>query len=245
MRNFKLTIEYDGTNYFGWQIQKASQKISTVQGSIEKAIEHVFGHKIPLIASGRTDTGVHALGQIANFKIETRLTLQQIQKALGVYLPKDILIKKVTEVPLEFHARYGAKQKWYRYTILTSGLPSVFHRHYAFYYPYHLNLIQMKKTARLLKGKHDFSKVVRGRKNNSIREIYKLNIKKDGKFVYVDVIGSGFLYKMVRRLVGMLIDAGRDKISLKDIRGILSGNKSNISIQTVPANGLCLMRVNY
>lgn len=245
MRNFKLTIEYDGTGYFGWQIQKPSQKISTVQGSIEESLKRVFGRRIPLIASGRTDTGVHALGQVANFKTETRLTLQEIQKALNVYLPKDIFIKKVEEVSLGFHARYGAKQKWYRYTILTANLPSVFQRYYAFYYPYPLNLIVMKKTAGLLKGKHDFSKIVKGRKNSSIREIYKLNIKKDGEFVYIDVIGNGFLYKMVRRLVGMLIDAGRNKISLGDVKGILSGNKSNISIQTVPANGLCLIRVNY
>lgn len=245
MKNIRLTIEYDGTSYFGWQIQKNKRKSPTIQGAIEIAIKRVFGHRIPLIASGRTDTGVHALGQIANFKVNTRLTQLEIQKALNRYLPEDILIKEVSEVPIEFHARYKARRKWYRYTILTSDLSSVFHRYCVFHYPYLLDLTLMKKASKLLKGKHDFSRIGCGREKGKVREIYSLDVKRDGNFIYIDVIGNGFLYKMVRRLVGILIDVGRGKISLEDVRRILSGDNSHFSVQTAPANGLTLMKVEY
>lgn len=246
MKNFKLTIEYDGTNYFGWQRQDGAKNVPTVQATIEKAIQRVFKSKISLIGAGRTDTGVHALGQVANFKVNTRLGSTEVQKAVNAYLPCDIFIKKVSFVPPEFHSRYSAKCKWYRYSLFTKSQHSVFDRFYVTRYPYRLNFSLMKKAAKMLKDKHDFSGIVRSKDTkNKVREIYKLSISKKDNFVFINVVGNGFLYKMVRRLVGILIDVGRNKLSLEDVNSLVSGNKSHLSIQTAPANGLMLVEVMY
>lgn len=245
MKNFKLTIEYDGTNYFGWQRQGSSKKFPTVQGAIEKCMRRIFKKNVSLIGSGRTDTGVHAQGQVANFKVDTRLTSLEIQKALNAYLPDDILIKEVVNVSSLFHARYGVKNKWYRYTILNSNLPSVLQRNYILNYPYNLDISIMKKASKYFRGKHDFSKIGCIRYKNSVREIYNLEVNKKGRFIYIDVTGNGFLYKMVRRIVGMLIDVGRGKIDILDIKKIFSNSNFNYSVQTVKACGLCLMKVEY
>lgn len=210
MRNFKLTIEYDGTNYFGWQRQADDKRLPTIQGALEKAVQRLFGKKVPIVGSGRTDTGVHALGQVASFKVGTDIPAKNILRALNTYLPEDILVKDIKEVPLSFNARFNAKKKWYRYTIIQGH--SVFNRHYSAYCPYRLNLGLMKEAGKKME--------------------YKLKISKNGEFIHIDVIGKGFLYKMVRRIVGILIDVGR-------------GKKISSQIQIAPAKGLMLMRVYY
>lgn len=209
MRNFKLTIEYDGTNYFGWQRQADDKRFPTVQGAMEKALQRLFGKKISIVASGRTDTGVHALGQVASFKVDTEIPSKNILRALNTYLPGDILVKDIEEVPLSFNARFNAKKKWYRYTIIQVN--SVLDRHYSAYCPYRLNLRLMRQAGKKME--------------------YKVNISKNGKFIYIDVIGKGFLYKMVRKIAGSLIDAGR--------------GKKGANIQTAPAKGLTLIKVYY
>lgn len=214
MKNFKLTIEYDGTNYFGWQRQKDNKRFPTVQGILENALQKLFNKKIRVIGSGRTDAGVHALGQVASFKIDTDIPPDNLLRAINSYLPEDIRIKKIEEVPLCFHPRFDAKKKWYRYTITST--PTVFNRYYAVYFPYKLDLALMRKAINRFKG-------------------YSISIKKNGEFIYIDIIGKGFLYKMVRRIVGVLVDAGRGKI--------VSGG--TIMCQTAPARGLMLMKVYY
>lgn len=207
MRNFKLTIEYDGTNYLGWQRQTNGD---TIQGKLENALQRLFNRKVSLAGSGRTDSGVHALGQVASFKTETDIPLKNILRALNTYLPEDIFIKDIKEVPLSFHARFSVKKKWYRYTIIRRH--SVFNRYYAVYYPYKLDIRLMKRAGRTLK--------------------HTINISSNGDFIYIDVIGRGFLYKMVRKITGMLLNTGRGK----EI-----GQKG----KTAPAKGLTLMKVYY
>ena len=245
MQNFKIVLEYDGTHYYGWQIQKDSQKLPTVQGCLTGALKKLFGKEIVVTGAGRTDTRVHALGQTACFKVDTELEARNIFAGLNRYLPCDIRIKDVTEVSLDFHPIYSAKRKHYRYIIEHSKMPSVFNRFYTTSYAYDLNIQLMKRAAKLLKGKHDFSGVVKGPAKNKVRIIYKMSIVKKGNLIQIDVIGNGFLYKMVRRLVGVLSDVGRGKLKLTDVKHILAGNKNNIEIQTAPAQGLMLMQVDY
>lgn len=210
MRNFKLTIEYDGTNYFGWQRQADDKRLPTIQGALEKTLKRLFNKKVSVTGSGRTDTGVHALGQVASFKVKTDIPAKNILRALNTYLPEDILVKDIKEVPLSFNARFNAKRKWYRYTIIQGH--SVFDRHYSAYCPYRLDLRLMRQAGKKME--------------------HKINISKNGKFIHIDVIGKGFLYKMVRRIAGILINVGR-------------GKKIGPQIQTAPARGLMLMKVYY
>lgn len=227
MRNFKITIEYDGTNYFGWQRQADIKNLPTVQGALEKAIQRLFGKKVSIVGSGRTDTGVHALGQAASFKVNTDIPAKNILRALNTYLPEDILVKDIKEVLLSFNARFNAKKKWYRYTILDKL--STFNRYYAVYYPYKFDIRLMKRAGRVMEG----------------RRVYKINISNNREFIYIDVIGKGFLYKMVRRIAGILTDVGRKKINIEDVKQLVSGKRIDREIQTAPAKGLMLMRVYY
>lgn len=255
MRNFKITIEYDGTSYYGWQRQNDEKKMVTVQGVLEKALQRIFNKKISVTASGRTDTGVHAFGQAASFKVNsaparrggvnTKIPLQNILRALNTYLPEDIVVKEIKDAPLSFSARFSAKKKWYRYNILNDRLPSVFNRYYMVHYPYKLNVALMKQAGRIIKGRHDFSAIVLGDAKGKIKEVYKLGIKKEGEFIYIDIVGNSFLYKMVRRIVGILIGVGRGKINIEDVKKLISGKKIDSEIQTAPAKGLALMRVYY
>lgn len=233
MKNFKFTIEYDGTNYFGWQRQSDNKKFPTIQGTLEKALQKIFNKRITVTASGRTDTGVHALGQVGSFKVSTKIPASNILRALNTYLPEDIVVKDIKQVPLSFNPRFNAKKKWYRYTILHRS--SVFNRHYAVYYPYEINLRLMRQAGRIMKGRHKMF----------MRKIHKVDLKKNGEFIYIDIIGEGFLYKMVRRIVGILIDVGRGKIKMEDVDRLISGYKIGSEIQTAPARGLMLMKVYY
>lgn len=245
MRNFKITIEYDGTNYFGWQRQNNEKRLPSVQGALEKVLEKIFCKKVSVIASGRTDTGVHALGQFASFKVDTNIPASNILRALNTYLPDSIVVKELKEVPLSFNARFNAKRKWYRYSIKTSKLPSVFSRHYAVYYPYKLNIRLMKEAGRIIGGRHNFSAIFSRWDKRKMREIKKIDIKNSKEFIYIDIVGNGFLYKMVRRIAGVLVDVGRKKINIEDVKRLISGKKIESEAQTAPARGLCLMKVWY
>ena len=231
MRNFKLILEYDGTGFCGWQTQ--SKGLRTIQNHLEENLEKIFKKKIHCQASGRTDSGVHALGQVAHFKADTGIKPSLIHKALNTFLDRDLSVVKVQEVPLDFHAQKSVKNKTYRYSILNRSYPSALWRDRAYFYPYKLNLSAMRKLAQKLKGTHDFkpyqSASSRSRIKNTVRTIKKLDIVKEGDLIHISITANGFLYKMVRNITGALIATG-------------SGLPRP---RTAPSHGLCLMSVRY
>ncbi|MCM8792253.1 MAG: tRNA pseudouridine(38-40) synthase TruA [Candidatus Omnitrophica bacterium] len=243
LRNIKLTIEYNGTHYHGWQTQLP--KLRTIQRTIEDKLKKILNEKIALIGSGRTDAGVHALAQIANFKTASSISLTKLQYALNSLLPPDIVIKKVEEVDLGFHSRFSAKSKVYRYIILNRSYPSAFLKDRVYFYPYPLDINLMRKAAILLKGKHDFrcfqlkDKIER----DSIRTIKDIRIKKRGSFIYIEIEADGFLYGMARSIVGTLIEIGKGKAI--DTKRLLKMKDRSLGGPTVPASGLYLVKIKY
>lgn len=255
IRNIKLILEYDGTNFHGWQIQEKNRR--TIQGEIEKALKKIFKRPIRLIGSGRTDSGVHAVGQIANFKLplgvqnfELLRDHSKILKALNANLPEDIAIIDAVEARPDFHAQFDAKRKLYRYTILNGTDRSAVLRDFCYFYPYRLNLALMRREAKVLLGQHNFKSfqaadpAVKGEKS-TIRTITKLSIKKTGDFILIDIEANGFLYKMVRNIIGTLLDIGRGRLKERSMKKILKQKNRALAGTTAPAKGLCLVKVNY
>ena len=248
LRNFKLTIEYDGATFNGWQRQGQGER--TVQGELEKTLGRIFKtDHITTIASGRTDSGVHAQGQVVSVKADTRMKVGDIHKALNAWLPKDIAVSQIKEVGLDFHAQYSVKDKTYRYMILNREHPSVVLRQRALFYPHQLNVPAMRKAAKILVGKHDFKSfqafdALRADKG-TVRTIKKLSIKKEGDCLHIEVTADGFLYKMVRNIVGTLLAAGRGQISLQAMKDILKAKNRSKAANTAAAHGLVLIRVRY
>ena len=243
MNNIKLVIEYDGTNYAGWQQQK---KEKTVQETLKIAIEKVVNEKITLRGAGRTDAGVHALGQVANFKTKSTIPTRKLVQAINFYLPKDIVVKSIKKVSEKFHSQYSAKSKIYRYTILNNNIGSAINRNSCYHYNGDLNIEKMQKASKTLIGRHDFSvfKSKSDNKNN-IRTIKRLEIKKKGKYLLFTIEADGFLYKMVRSIVGTLLGVGREKMTIKEFKRVLKSRSRPLAGATVPARGLCLLRVKY
>lgn len=250
MRNIKLTIEYDGKNYAGWQCQKSKNpksKIKTVQETMDRAIQRILQDKIRIIGSGRTDAGVHAQAQIANFKTDSSMPLEKLQKALNAVLPDDIAITKVKEAGLDFHSRFSAKSKAYRYTILNRASRPALLKDTVYFLPYPLNLKLMQKEAKALLGRHNFQSFqAHNRKGkDSIRTIKNLKISRNRDFIYIDIEADGFLYNMVRNIAGTLIEIGRGKFPEGSLRNILESRNRRLAGPTVPARGLSLIKVNY
>jgi len=258
MRNIKLTIEYEGTNYGGWQkqrVKKGNGSINTIQETIEQVLERVLREKVNLIGSGRTDSGVHALGQVANFKTSSPLGLKSLQNALNSLLPRDIMVREVEEVEEGFNACYWAKSKVYCYTILNEEFLSPFLARYTYFYPYPLNLRLMDREARCLLGKNDlrsFCASGSGAKT-TIRTIKSISVQKldtppypffpKSRLVVIRIEADGFLYKMVRNIAGTLIEISRGKI--KGMEEVLKAKDRRKAGPTIPAHGLCLLKVNY
>ena len=244
MRNIKLTISYDGTNYAGWQFQKNAP---TIQDVIQCALKKITGKKTILIASGRTDAGVHAEAQIANFRTHSKIPLEKLQMALNSALPKDIVITAAEEAPVRFNSQHDAKAKLYRYAIYNSNFIDPFLRCYAAKVFYKLNIDSMKKAARFLEGRHDFRsfQTTDGEEKDSIRRIYHIKVEKTGNIVYIYMKADGFLYNMVRNIAGILVEAGRGKIQPPDVKKILSKKDRRHCGPTMPAKGLCLIKVSY
>lgn len=246
MRNIKLTIEYDGTNYQGWQRQKNTRR--TIQEIIEKTLEQILQERIWLIGSGRTDAGVHAQGQIANFRTTNReMPLKKLKQALNSLLPQDIVITKARAVDLRFHARFDAKSKVYRYTILNRKYPTALWRNFAYFVPYGLDFSRMRKAAKLLIGRHDFRcfQAADKKARDSIRTIEKIKIRKVEDFIYIDIQADGFLYKMVRNIIGTLIEVDRKNQPALNIQEILRSRDRKLAGPTVSGRGLCLLKVKY
>jgi tRNA pseudouridine38-40 synthase len=251
MRNIRLTIEYDGTNYRGWQIQqKRPQTIKeekTIQGIIERALSQILQEEIRLIGASRTDAGVHAKWQVANFKTESDLSYHSFQKSLNSILPKDIIIKEIKWTRSNFHARFDASLKTYRYQILNQGHDSAFTRLYHHYIPYKLDHRLMAGEASILVGRHDFKsfQAADKKEKNSIRTIKRLSVKKYQNLINIDVEADGFLYNMIRNIVGTLIEIGRGKFPPGSMKKILKAKNRQIAGPTAPAQGLCLRHVRY
>ena len=246
MRNLKLILEYDGSAFFGFQRQPDHP---TVQEALESALSKLFQKKIKIsAASGRTDTGVHAEGQVVNFKIKSKLALLQIQKALNGMLPKEIAVKKIEEVSQDFHARYSVRSKTYEYQIWNDSVRSPLHRHQTYFFSTPLNISRMRKAAKLIEGRHDFRSfctnggVVR---ENTIRTIRRLKILKEDALIKIQIEADGFLYHMVRNIVGSLLEVGGKKMSLEDFKKILEARDRRQAGAMVPASGLTLTKVDY
>ncbi|MFC1510638.1 tRNA pseudouridine(38-40) synthase TruA [Candidatus Omnitrophota bacterium] len=251
MQNIKLTIEYDGTRFQGWQSQNKGQR--TVQDEIEGALKKICKEKIRLIGSGRTDSGVHALAQVANFKTKSKRPAKEYINALNGNLPKDISIINAESVPLSFHAQYTAKKKTYRYSILYRPTRSALQHRFSFHISTQLNVALMRKEAKTLIGRKDFasfqtSDPVRkraGKQENTIRHITALNIKKHGDVIAIDITANGFLYKMVRNIVGTLLEIGSGKKPKGSMQTILKNKNRTMAGQTAKACGLMLLKVIY
>ncbi len=275
MRNLKLTLAYDGTNYVGWQIQSNGRAIQEV---MERCLSRLTGEETKLLAAGRTDSGVHALGQVCSFRTNTRIPCHGLRNALQDILPEDILVREVEEVPLDFHATFSARCKHYRYVIFNSKLPNPLVRHYAYHYHVALDFEVMHAAAQELLGTHDFRcfETKWPNKATSVRTILHAAVTRQtgwpvftypaptdsqpyvsprarsvladpvgGEFLWIDLVADGFLYNMVRTIVGTLIRVGRGYWEPADIRRIINQQDRTLAGETVPANGLYLVSATY
>lgn len=244
-RNFKLTIEYDGSAYHGWQRQPNGPSI---QSAIENAIRRMTHQTITLIGSGRTDAGVHALGQVANFKCDTRIEPDAFQKGLNSILADDIVIQACIEVPIEFHSRFDVKSKRYHYHILNQPLPKAVGRHYNWWIRRQLDLKAMREAAHHLLGRHDF-KAFEGAgspRSHTIRHIMLADLTdQPNGIIQFGVEADGFLRYMVRNIVGTLVAVGRGDIDASQFKTILLSKDRNKAAATAPAHGLFLVKVSY
>ena len=245
MRTIKLLIEYDGTNYQGWQVQPQGP---TIQGMIEEKLALLTGEIIHLIGSGRTDAGVHAFGQVAHFKTKSQMEVHSIQRALNSLLPPDIVIQRAEEVEEDFHARKQSKSKVYEYRILNRNIRSPFHRGYAWHISQELDFEEMKKTTQRLVGEHDFSsfRSVGSPTRTAIRKVIRAEWKRgrDGIILF-EIEANGFLKQMVRAIVGTLVEVGQGKISSEEFQRILDSKDRKRAGPTAPAHGLVLKEVKY
>lgn len=243
MRNIMLTIEYEGTNYGGWQKQKNNLSIQSV---IENAILGITKEKVDLTASGRTDSGVHALGQVANFKTSCNIPIEKFAGAINSKLPKDISIVEAKEVPIDFHSRYSAKRKRYKYVILDSKYKRPIYRNFSYNINYNLDFAKMQKEAKHLIGEHDFICFMSSGSSvkSTIRTIYDVSIEKKEDLIILEIEGNGFLYNMVRIIIGTLIDISRGKIN-SSLEEIINSKDRNKAGHTAPSNGLFLKKVYY
>ncbi|MCK4909565.1 MAG: tRNA pseudouridine(38-40) synthase TruA [Planctomycetes bacterium] len=245
-RNIKLLIEYEGTHYCGWQSQDGRQ--ITVQETISQALKKITGQKTTLYGASRTDSGVHALGQVATFFTTSRLPPERFLFAINSYLPDDIVIKEVKDVRIGFKPQTQAKRKTYIYTIINGRVPSALRRNLIhFIVKPRLNVNRMRQAARYLVGRHDFRAfATKGHlKENCVRKIYSLAVSREKNEVKFEVVGNGFLYNMVRAIVGTLLLVGQGKMTPKNVKKILDSHDRKQAGPTAPAKGLCLIKIEY
>lgn len=244
MRNIKITIEYDGKKFGGWQ--KQPNKLN-IQGEIEKAIGEITGEEIEINASGRTDAGVHSLGQVANFKTNSKIEIEKFPIAINSKLKQSIRIIEAEEVEESFHARYSCKGKKYRYIINNSKYGSAIYRDLEYHMPIKLDIEAMQKGIKYFEGEHDFKgfKASGTSSKSSVRTIYKANIIKEGDRIIIELEGNGFLYNMVRIISGTIVDVGLGKIKPEEIPEIIDSKDRIRAGKTLPPQGLYLVEVYY
>lgn len=242
--NYKMTISYDGTHYRGWQRLKNDEK--SIQFKIEKVLSELYKSEIMIIGSGRTDAGVHAVCQIANFHAENTYTTEEIYKYVNNYLPEDIAVNNIEIMDEQFHSRFNVSEKHYQYKIWNGIHSSVFERKNSYWVKDSLNIDKMKEAAKLLIGKHNFLGFSsKSKKKNAIKDIYNISISSEGAMISIDIYGEGFLYNMVRIIVGTLIEIGQSKKDIDVIQRIFSSGIREEAGFTVPGKGLCLVNVTY
>jgi tRNA pseudouridine38-40 synthase len=243
-RNIRLIICYDGTRYKGWQRLPGTE--NTIQGKLEQTLTRLLGEPVEISGSGRTDAGAHAEAQAANFHCESKMPCDEILSGLRRYLPEDIGIDSCEETSERFHARLNCKSKTYRYRIWNSEKPCVFQRRFVYVMPEKLNVEQMQFAAQHLLGEHDFSAFCANKnmKKSTVRRIDNIQITRDGEELVLTFTGNGFLYNMVRILVGTLLEVGRGERKAGSIPALF-GAKREEAGYLVPAQGLCLMEVTY
>jgi len=267
LRNIKLIIEYDGTNYHGWQTQA---NVSSIQSTINVAVKKITGENIVLIAAGRTDAGVHAMGQTANFHTETKMPADILPLAINGGLPQDIVVKSAEDVSLDFNARKHAVSREYMYIINNSGFRTAVARLYSYHVPLHLDIDSMRKGAEYFKGVHDFSGFmgsgqIRGNKkkvgngrllivdgsrnapglSGTHKNIMKLDIERKDDFIYITIKGNSFLIHMVRYMTSALIEIGKGRMKPEKIKSYLEPSHEKWTHSRAPAKGLFLMKVDY
>lgn len=248
MRNIKVVLAYDGTDFSGWQVQPS---VATIQGTLAWAIGRVTGEKVLPQGSGRTDAGVHALGQVATFALESSIPAENLGKALSDILPASIRVLEAVEVPLQFHARKSARAKTYRYRMYRGAVCPPFLARYVWHHPYPLSEDAMKQAAALLVGEHDFASFAamdpeRGEEEASnVREVFCSSWEREGEELIFTIRGSGFLHHMVRNLVGTFVLVGKGTLRPSDMTRILVARNRSAAGATAPANGLYLVGVEY
>ena len=260
MRHLKLIVEYDGTLFSGWARQPGKR---TVQGCLESALSEVTGERVRVGSASRTDAGVHAEGQVVSFKTESKIPVLKLSEVLVPELPEDILVRSAEEVGADFDARRSARCKVYSYMIVNGARANPVARRYVWCVPGHLDIRAMKKAAAGLVGRKDFTSFAltdkRRKLGDPFREIFSIRVRSGklseffgrlgencgGKAIRLEFRGDGFLYKMVRSLVGTMVDVGRGRLGAADIRSILASRKRSAAGRTAPAKGLTLVRVEY
>lgn len=245
MRNFKFILQYEGSRYQGWQKQESTE--NTIQGKLEKLLSLMCGEKVEVQGSGRTDAGVHALGQVANAHMNTNKTAEEIRDYMNAYLPEDIGVLQVEEVPERFHSRLNAKGKTYCYQIINGKVPQVFLRRYAHVVEEPLDVEAMKKAAGYFVGTHDFKAFTSAKKGkkSTVRTITDISFETEGSVIKIVYSGDGFLYHMVRILTGTLLEAGMGKRTAENAADVLAGQDRSKAGALVPAKGLTLVEVRY
>lgn len=245
IQNFKLHIQYDGSRYNGWQNQKNTQ--NTIQTKLETVLSRMVDAPVQLSASGRTDAGVHARGQVANFKADTTMTCEQVLSYLNQYLPQDIAVTTVELAEERFHSRLNATEKTYVYRIWRSEIPDVFQRNYRYTLTCPLDLDAMRQAASFFWGTHDFQSfcATKPGKKSTVRTLSTIELTEKGKELRFTFTGNGFLYHMVRILVGTLLEVGQGRRQPSDMAALLEAKERGQAGYLVPAEGLCLERVEY
>ncbi len=243
IRNIKLTIQYDGINYHGWQFQPDKR---TIEGELTRAICELIGRKIHVCGASRTDAGVSALGQAALIQIDSPIPTKNLARAITDRLPIDITVTEASEVPFGLDIIGGAKRKLYRYTIYTAIARPVLNRH-CWHIPDKLNVESMKKAAALLVGTKDFKSFAAAddKRQETVRTLYRVDISSDNDYIFVDVEGNSFLYNMVRNIVGTLVESGVGRMKPEKITEILEAKDRRAAGPIAPPEGLCLIWIKY
>ena len=244
MKRIGLVVAYDGTNYCGWQTQPNGV---TIQGVLNETLSELLGEEIETIGASRTDAGVHAMGNVAVFDTNTRIPGKKISYALNQRLPEDIRIQLSEEVEPDFHPRYCDSEKTYEYRILNRKFPVPTERLYSYFYHYKLDVDKMREATSYLIGRHDFASFcgAKAQVKTTVRTITGIDVWRDGDMVTIRVSGEGFLYNMVRIMVGTLVAIGRGESASETIPAVLSSRIREQAGETVPPQGLCLMEVEY
>lgn len=245
MKNYKIIIQYDGTRYKGWQVQKSTDM--TIQGKLQDVLSAMTGLEVEVIGSGRTDAGVHALGQVANFHIPEHFTKEEVLEYLNHYLPMDIAVTDIEEVDERFHARYHAVSKTYMYRIHTSTIPNVFERKYMYTYTEPLDVNAMREAAKYMIGSHDYMAFCGNKKmkKSTVRTVTAIDIVEKKNEIQISYTGDGFLQNMIRIMTGTLIEVGNGMKKVEDISRVLESKVRENAGYMVPAEGLILKNVEY